>query len=137
MGSNVPPITPKRHGRPSAPSFARNWPSLDCSTEPQPALKKSLTFKLSFVMLASHLARPTELVFVRGKRFEREGAAHVQLLRGDANFSTKPEAAAIGETGRSVCIHRSGIDACEEFLGASAPACVASSATMHSECLVP
>ena len=99
MGSNVPPITPKRRACPSAAKFARKSPSLNREEQPPPAPKGAPAFKLSFATLASHLARPTKLILVRGKRFEREGAAHMQLLRGNTDFGTKPETAAIGETG--------------------------------------
>ena len=60
--------------------------------------------------LGPHLAVASQHVLVRGQPVGREGAAHVQLLRGDADLGTKAEHAAVREGRRSVRVDRRRVD---------------------------
>ena len=60
--------------------------------------------------LGSHLAVASQHVLVRGQPVGREGAAHVQLLRGDADLGAEAEHAAVREGRRSVRVDRRRVD---------------------------
>ena len=60
--------------------------------------------------LGPHLAVASQHVLVRGQPVGREGTAHVQLLRGDADLGAETEHAAVREGRRSVRVDRRRID---------------------------
>ena len=67
--------------------------------------------------LASDLAGAENLILAGGQLGEGEWPAAVKFLGADAHFRSEAESPAVGETGRSIPIHRGRIHVAKKFAG--------------------
>ena len=91
MGSNVPPMMPRRTATAVGPKIVEALADHGGSRRLlAPGADAGLREDHRY---GTHLPlSPRSYVLVRGQALEREGAAHVQLLRGDADLGAQAEA---------------------------------------------
>src|SRR5450830_1394334 len=99
--------TRSRPSRACASEAMTRWPTCGGSKLPPMTPRPGRAFCTA---LGAHLPVAPQLVLDAGELLEGDGAAHMQLLRGDPHLRAQPELATVGEARRRVHVHAGGVD---------------------------